>query len=110
MFIAYTEVNQPGQWGGYVTFYNGTEQFPTNFILDISIAGSIMFIGEQADAQPALDVLRKAFDIPAVTMANEGWTNNDTWLKWHGEDKTDPAGLNAFMSTRLLQTENFETA
>ena len=61
-----------------------------------------MFIGEQADAQPALDVLRKAFDIPAVTMSNEGWTNNDTWLKWHGEDKTDPAGLNAFMSTMGL--------
>ena len=42
-------------------------------------------------------------------MANEGWTNNDTWLKWHGEDKTDSAGLNVFMSSRLLKSENFET-
>ena len=69
-----------------------------------------MFIGEEEDAQPALDILRKLPNTnPLISQQGESQENNDSWLKWHGVDTTDPVGGNAFLASRLLQTENFTT-
>ena len=72
---------------------------------------SLMFIGEQEDAQPALDILRKLTSSnPEIQVTNEGQENHDSWLKWHGVNETDTVGASAFLSSRLLQSENFATA
>ena len=69
-----------------------------------------MFIGEEKDAQPALEILRKMTKTnPLISQTPETQENNDSWLKWHGVDTTDPVGWNGFLVSRLLQTENFAT-
>ena len=46
---------------------------------------------------------------PLISQQGESQENNDSWLKWHGVDTTDPVGGNGLLVSRLLQTENFAT-
>ena len=105
-FVAYTEEHQPGQWAGYVSFTRNVPDFG-----DVLNVMSLMFIGEQEDAQPALDILRKMTSTnPDIKVYKEEQENYDSWLKWHGVNETDSVGASAFLSSRLLQSENFATA
>ena len=72
---------------------------------------ALMFIGEQEDAQQALNILRKMTSTnPAIKQYTETQENHDSWLKWHGVNETDSVGANALLASRLLQSENFATA
>ena len=42
-FVAYTEEHQPGQWGGYVRYMNGSDATQNYDVLSVM---SLMFIGE----------------------------------------------------------------
>ena len=68
-FVAYTEEHQPSQWGGYVRYMNGSDATQNYDVLSVM---SLMFIGEQEDAQPALDILRKMTTTnPLIGVTNE---------------------------------------
>jgi len=69
-----------------------------------------MYIGPQSEAEQAIEILDNFVNSSELYGWEEAFSlkrNDATFMDWHGPD-TDKVGGNAFLVSRLIQTENFE--
>ena len=109
-FIAYTEEKQPGKWAGYIIWSNGANNAETP---DISYAFfTLVYYGPQQEAEKAIKILEdfaNSSELYGFGAEFDIKENKSTWMDWHGPT-TDPVGGNSVLTSRLIQTENIDTA
>ena len=96
-WVAWTHENQPGLWGGYVTF--GPE-VGGNFIYYI-----VWFYGEQSEGDRAIQILDQLQANGDTFYIEKSVQNSDTW-DWF-MPQIEVTGINRYITSRLIPEDNF---
>jgi len=75
------------------------------------IMSFMLYIGPQSEAEQAIEILDNFVNSSELYRWDEALSikrNDATFMDWHGP-ATDKVGGNAFLVSRLIQTENIDT-
>ena len=106
-WMDWTNTNQPGSWAGYNNWKTIEVEGAKYVVIDFSL----LFFGDQTDAQRAIDLFDNLVDESngEIVWLGKIEENYDNFYGWHGPT-TDVVGASSFIASRLLQPYSLETA